>query len=174
MRVQSRRTKVAELLLRGTTNQYEICRQLGMEPGQRTTISRDISAIKEEWKNRTAICLDEHREKELARLDVVIAAAFQGWERSLMDAETREAAKRGEQETARKISRGQAGNPAFLKIVCDCIAQKRAILGLDAEKDQPPPTGNSGDRVRMSVEEVMQADRDVEEYRRGRFGPSVN
>jgi hypothetical protein len=130
VRILSRRSKVADLLLRGTRCQLEICRQLGMEPSQRRTIGRDIAALNEEWKQQAAVSFDEFKGKELARLDMIETAAWKGWERSLLDDEMREAMKEGDKERSRKSVRGQAGDPRFLNIALQCVRERREILGL--------------------------------------------
>ena len=172
LRAQSRRMRVAELILRGVTNQVEICRELGLPPSEQPTISRDIKALREDWRCRTTLALDEVKGEELARLDAVIAAAWLGWEKSLQDAETREASKSDGRETARRTSRGQSGNPSFLRAIIEAIARKCAVLGLDVPPE--PTKGAAKGTPRLSVEDVLQADRDVEEYRRARFGDAGN
>src|SRR5436190_23722016 len=112
LRIMSRRTKVAACILRGTTNQWEILRQLGMEPRQRSTISRDIKAIKEEWKAARVRDLDEALGRELAKLDHLEREAWEAWERS----------KRDERD----------GNHSFLESVLKCIHKRCELLGINA------------------------------------------
>jgi hypothetical protein len=156
VRIAARRSQVAALLLQGVTNQYDIAARLGLPKaaGQRM-VSRDIAAITQEWRGRAALQLDEAKGKELARIDQVEAAAWVGWERSLQNAETTEAAVSGDRKSGKKVSKGQAGDPQFLRVVLDCVAQRRALLGLDAPK-RTEVTGADGEAAAVNVSVSME------------------
>src|SRR5215471_18389236 len=85
LRLESRRLKAAELYLRGTTSLTRIAADLGVHKSQ---ISRDFKIIKAQWRDRYAADLNTAKQRELAKLDGLEAAAWQAWERSCQDAET--------------------------------------------------------------------------------------
>lgn len=135
LQIESRRLKVAELILKGVTAHAEICRRLGMDPGQRSTVTRDVQALNGQWRDRAAAVLDEAKGRELARLDLVEQAAWAAWEKSQQNAETLRARVSGGAQQTEKVSKGQAGDPQFLRVVLGCVEQRRALLGLDPPKE---------------------------------------
>lgn len=128
--IAERRQNVARRYLRGET-QVAIGRALEVDHG---TISRDLAAIRAEWLASSLRDFDAARAQELARIDEVERAAWIGWTKSQESAETLEAVVDGDRRRSRKTSKGQAGDPRFLKVVIDCVNRRCAILGLDAEK----------------------------------------
>jgi hypothetical protein len=138
-RVLSRRTKVAALLLRGTTNQFEIAAKLGMEASQHYTISRDIKAIKEEWRGSALRDFNEARGREIEKLEALEKEFWEAWDRSRVEkvSERTKKNKKGrslayEDETRKEL---RDGNPAFLDGALKCIAKRCELLGLDAPKE---------------------------------------
>src|SRR5579883_2321224 len=136
LRILSRRSKVAALVLQGVTNQYEIAERLGMDrdSGQRT-VSRDLKALREQWREMAVANWCEAKGKELARLDRIEAEAWAAWERSKVDRTSTRAkekkfgrSKSSESEIKREK---RDGDPCWLEVVADCVRQRRAILGLD-------------------------------------------
>src|SRR5262245_52957639 len=82
--ILERRRRVAAAYLRGTP-QYEIARQEGLDKSQ---ISRDLAAVRQEWKLAAIRDFDEHKAEQLAKIDAVEETAWQAWDRSRSDAET--------------------------------------------------------------------------------------
>lgn len=116
--------------------QFEIIAQLGMDPGQRSTVSRDIKAVKEAWRASAVRNFDEAKGQELSKLDLVEKEFWQAWERSKVEkVSTRQRqGKRGEtaaMEAETKKERSD-GDPRFLEGVLRCITKRCEILGLDA------------------------------------------
>jgi hypothetical protein len=136
LRILSRRCKVSELVLRGVTNQFDICQQLGMDSGQRSTISRDLAAIKEQWRKSAVRDFDEAKGRELDKLDLVEKEAWLAWERSKEEGSRKRTTGDGEETTKEK----RDGNPSFLEAVLKCIAKRCAILGLDSPLKVAPTT----------------------------------
>jgi hypothetical protein len=150
LQVASRRAKVAAMILRGTTNQYEIAAKLGMEPENgRRTISYDIAAIEAEWKDKAARVLGAAKGKELDRLDALEAEYWAAWERSKQPRESHKAARRsrpekGAEEATELRKEQRDGNPRFLEGILACIKKRCEILGLNAPVKVAPtsPDGN--------------------------------
>lgn len=149
LQVLSRRSKVAELVLRGVTNQFEICARLGMEPKQQPTVSRDIKAIEEDWRRIAAQQISEARGRELERLDRVEREYWDAWERSKverqstrnrrrrkptqkLDAEGRPLTETEDEDETKKEPRD--GDARFLDGVLACVKKRCEILGIDAPK----------------------------------------
>lgn len=133
IQVEERRTHVASWYLQGVT-QLEIGHRLGLAQSQ---IAYDVKVIRKRWNMDTAINLDAHKMKELAKLDELERVYWDAWRRSL------EIAKRSLTERttggtgeslakARILTIERDGNPAFLAGVEKCIEARRKMLGLDA------------------------------------------
>jgi hypothetical protein len=148
--IAQRRQRTAALYLRGRT-QHEIALELDVNQG---TVSRDLAALREEWKQSSLIDFDEARSRELARIDELERTYWEAWQRSCQDAETRTAetvrSDDGERTKAVKRVEGQSGSPAFLAGVERCIEMRTRLLGLNAplkiaptspDGQQPATTG---------------------------------
>ncbi len=129
-RTLERRKAVAARYLRGEP-QWSIGRALEVS---QQTVSADLAAIRQEWLAACVRDFDQAKAQELARVDEVERAAWQGWAKSQENAETLRAERSQGADKAVKISRGQAGDPRFLKIILGCIERRCAICGIDAEK----------------------------------------
>src|SRR5262245_26672452 len=66
--IESRRTQVAELFLRGVKRQGELARRLSVD---RSTISRDLKVLNARWKESAVRDLDAAKGQELERLDLL-------------------------------------------------------------------------------------------------------
>lgn len=155
-----RQIRVAGLLARNMRN-FEIAEKLGVA---RCTVTQDVKAIRAEYRQVCAATYEEHLEREIAKSEIVERELWKGWRRSCRDAVSVEttitgAAKGGGRTKKTKI-KGQAGNPAFLSHVLDCIALRCKMLGIEkAEKEQTV-------KERREVLEVVIRDReDLEQYR---------
>jgi transposase-like protein len=138
LRLGSRRLKAAEMYLRGTTSLTRIAHELGVHKSQ---ISRDFKIIKARWRDQYTADLNTAKQRELAKIDGLEAAAWQTWERSCQDAETLHSGvlkgrtdKDGnplpDVQKSYKTVHGQTGDARFLELVHTCIAQRCKILGL--------------------------------------------
>src|SRR5262249_12268439 len=85
LRLESRRLKAAELYLRGMSSLTRIAHELGVHKSQ---ISQDFKSIKARLGNQYGADLKAAKQRELAKIDGLEAAAWQAWERSCADAET--------------------------------------------------------------------------------------
>jgi hypothetical protein len=134
--VLKRREHVADLYLKGWT-QVAIAAECGVAQSR---ISVDLAKIREAWLNSAIRDFNVLRERELQRIDRVEREAWAAWERSQQPAQS--AVVTGEDITKRtkKSVHQKYGDPRFLDIVHKCIAQRRAMLGLDMViVDAPPP-----------------------------------
>ena len=109
MQRENDRYQTAKLHIEGQTQQA-IAEVIGVS---RPQIQYDLRIIRGQWREVTALNLDEHRAKELARLDVLEATYWQAWKRSLEPS-------------------GRDGTTAFLDGILRCVDRRCKLLGLDA------------------------------------------
>ncbi len=95
------------------------------------TVCRDIKAARAEWAEHRLLGIDELKANELAKLEAIELAAWQGWDRSCDVAQSKRTKQRGtaapETDTT---ERGQAGNPRFLELAIRCHEKRCELLGL--------------------------------------------
>ena len=138
LRLESRRLKAAEMYLRGTTSLTRIAHELGVHKSQ---ISRDFKVIKARWRDQYAEDFNAAKQRELAKIDSLEAAAWQAWERSCAHAETlhtgvltgrtdKDGTALPDLKKSWKTVKGQNGDARFLELVHTCIAQRCKLLGL--------------------------------------------
>jgi hypothetical protein len=125
--ILQRRKQVAELYLQGWS-QPAIAHQ--MEVSQ-PTICADLKAIRRDWRDSAIRDFDALRDRELQKLDLIEREAWGAWQRSQKPAQSAVVTGEGHEQKARKSMKHQYGDPRFLNLINNCIAQRRAILGLD-------------------------------------------
>lgn len=130
--IAARRERVAALYLSGQS-QHAISLS---EKCDRATISRDLTALRVQWRETAIRDFSERQSEELAKVDRLESEAWAAWERSKANAEIETVEKVGRKKgktTTR--TEGRDGNPAFLAQVERCIAKRCEILGLYAPKN---------------------------------------
>lgn len=147
LQVLERRSRVAARYLRGET-QWQIARAFEVD---QATISRDLAAIRKEWRASAVRDMDEIKARELAKIDEAEAQAWRAWTKSQENAEVLRARVRGNTSETEKVSKGQAGDPRFLDLVLKCVEKRCLILGVYA----PEARGRGSSLV--IVEELVDA-----------------
>lgn len=136
--ILSRRCKVAELLLKGVNNLFEICRRLGMDTNQYRSIQRDIAAIKLDWRASAVKNFNDAVAAELAKIDLAEKEYWDAWHRSCAERQSTRTGRRsqqnGSQDFAEVKKEHRDGNPAFLDGVMKCITRRCELLGINAPK----------------------------------------
>ena len=140
--IQHRRQQVAELYLQGWT-QAAIARELRVSQG---TVSADLSAVRNEWKESRSWDFKETVAIELKKLERVEREAWAAWERSQQPIESTKVVNDGEGKKAEKTVKHQPGDPRYLELVHRCVASRRSLLGLDAPT-RIAPTSPDGDEA---------------------------
>lgn len=105
---EARRQNVVNILLAGISGQAQIASILEQRYDmkvERSTISRDIKAIEDEWRRERVDVINTEKGKDLARLERLIAAH---WQKSL------------------------AGDQGSTTIVLKALGQRATLLGLNA------------------------------------------
>lgn len=123
----NRRKQVSALCLQGWS-QLEIAAHLEVS---QSSISGDLRAIRRDWRDSTIRDFDELRALELRKLDLLEREAWAAWTRSQKPSQSAVVTGEGAHQAARKTMKHQVGDPRFLQQVHQCIAQRRAILGMD-------------------------------------------
>ncbi|QDU44564.1 hypothetical protein Mal52_30480 [Symmachiella dynata] len=142
MQIQHRRQEVAEMYLQGST-QAAIARQLAVS---QATVSNDLKAIRQDWKESGIRDFEEAVGQELHKLQLLEREAWDGWRRSQLSLETTRVTQTGSDKKAEKSSRQQHGDPRFLELVQRTISSRRSLLGLDAPT-RIAPTSPDGDEA---------------------------
>jgi len=145
-----RRQQVAELYVQGW-NQYAIAAHLHI---CQTTVCFDLKALRKEWRESSIRDFDTLRELELKKLEHVEREAWAAWERSQKPLQSAVLNGDGSAARARKTVKNQHGDPRFLEQVQKCVAQRRALLGLDAPTLVAPVTP-SGDPIKLAPDTVV-------------------
>ena len=132
-RIQQERDRVrtSELYLKGWS-QSQIAAEIGVTQAM---ISRNLQICRDEWKEITAMHIDDHKAKELAKIDALEQTYWDAWQRSKDDVETRSSRMvgEGEESSPTKLERivkteNQSGNEKYLIGVQWCINKRCEIL----------------------------------------------
>lgn len=145
-----RRQQVAELYVQGWTQQ-SIAMHLSI---CQATVCCDLKALRKEWRASRLRDFDTLREVELKKLEHLEREAWAAWERSQKPLQSAVLNGEGGAARARKTVKNQYGDARFLEQVQKCIAQRRALLGLDAPTLVAPVTP-SGDPLKLSPDAVI-------------------
>lgn len=154
LEIAQRRRDVAELYIQGWT-QTAIAEKLGI--GQ-PAVCKDLQQIQREWRDSRIRDFDAARELELQKIDRLEREAWAAWERSQKPSQSAEFAGDANNTPKRKRVTNRVGDPRYLLIVHNCIASRRAVLGLDALPALPKddPNDNPTDRASRIVSLVTQ------------------
>lgn len=156
VRMETRRKSAVDLYLQGKP-MWEIAQILGCTAA---TISTDIAAMQAKWKEQAIRSIDEKKNEELAKINRIEEQAWEGWERSCRDAETKTTKiekmpprvptkKDGvsakppkgfklkpvivkEEHTSQ--AKGQSGDTRFLDTVAWCVETRMKVLGILDER----------------------------------------
>ena len=142
IQIERRRQLVAELYLKGWA-QPAIATETGVTQG---TVSRDLKAIRQQWRRSQVRDFDEAVVTELKKIDRLEREAWAGWERSQQPAESTKVTQDGAGKRAEKTVRQQQGEPRYLEQIHRCIASRRMLLGLDAPT-KISPTSPDGEEA---------------------------
>ena len=139
--ILERRARVTEMYLQGVP-QFKIAEALGVSKGQ---ISQDLKKLSQAWKQSAIIDMDEIKQKELSKVDLVEKNAWEAWHRSC-DVKTKKSMKKkgsstklgkalGNEEKEQSFTEEQQiGDPRFLEQIMKCVAKREEILGYGAAK----------------------------------------
>lgn len=137
--------KIKDAYLRGVP-QMEIAEQLGLN---QSTVSRDIATIQQRWRQSVLVDVNEAKQRELERIDVLEREYWDAWNDSRGEHQRSTASKaEGQSSRAQIVKYESAGDPRFLAGVQWCVEQRCRILGLLAAQ-KSEVTGRDGDAIRI-------------------------
>ena len=139
--VRQRRLRVAELATQGRT-QMEIADELGVS---QPTICADLKEIEAQWRQATEAQTAKRIAREIAMIEQVRRAAWQGWARSQQDQERKRVKTTAtpDQDSGVKVERTkerrtQSGDSKMLQTALDCSEMILRTLGAFKTKATPP------------------------------------
>jgi len=180
--LQSRRSRVAELYLKGYRSAQSIADRLGDAEVSRVTVSRDLKVIRREWAAAMVRDFDHALTEELTRIDRIEREAWDEWDRSKT---FREKSKSGskqkpirgvaedgtqQRETAdekfAQLEReGSFGDPRYLERISWCIERRCKLLGLDAPEKREL-SGKDGGPILVKAEALSDDELEADIARR--------
>lgn len=158
--IQLRRKQVAELYIQGWT-QCAIAEKLSVT---QACVCIDLQKLQKEWRESRLRDFDAARELEIQKLDRLEREAWAAWERSQKPSQSAEFGDDTSNTPKKKKVKNQNGDPRFLVVVHQCIASRRALLGLDALPALPKEDTNDNsaertDRVVALVTAIRERER---------------
>ena len=131
--------QITRLYLQGRT-QRDIAEVVGVSQGQ---VNHDLKLIQTRWRESSIMDMNEAKQRELARLDILEREYWAAWEQSKNERtrarqESDGKSKDGKPNVVRATMEREKrdGNPAFLAGVMSCIERRCKLLGLDAPVKQ--------------------------------------
>jgi predicted transcriptional regulator len=136
-----RRLRVAELAAQGRT-QLEIALELGVS---QPTICADLNEIHAQWRQAAEAETADRIAREIAMIEEIRRAAWQGWARSQQDAERKRVKRTAapDQDSGVKVERTkerrtQSGDSKMLQTALKCSEMILRTLGAFKTKATPP------------------------------------
>ena len=129
-----RRRDVANLVHKGWS-QAAIARHLQIPPA---TVSRDLAAMREFWREFPASDFEKVRLEHLQKLDLVEAEAWAAWQRSQEPQRSASLTNGKAGEQSRTSLKHQTGDPRYLREVVRCVAQCHKMIGVQPLEALPP------------------------------------
>jgi len=163
--MEVRRERVTEMILQCMTMRQMIA-QLAEEgiinsetggPWSIETIHNDIQIAKQVWRAGTLRNMEEIKDRELHKIDLMEKEAWGGWYRSkelrqLQIKETRE----GKKSTVSKVPGFHDGDTKFLTLILTCHQRRSEVLGLSAPK-KTELTGKNGAPLALVSQDLSKA-----------------
>jgi hypothetical protein len=145
--VSQRRQRITELYLQGWS-QAAIASELNIA---QSTVSDDVQHVRKKWHESAVKNFDQLRALELQKLAYIEREAWAAWQRSQKPAQSAVVSGEGAGQHTRKSMKNQIGDPRFLQQVNHCIAQRRALMGLDVLPAPNPLEGQPDGTISLEV-----------------------
>jgi predicted transcriptional regulator len=175
-RIAARREKqrqVAELQLQGWS-QPEIAQHLGIS---QSSVSRRLKRFRSELRDATRRIVGDAWAMELERIDRIERQAWKGWQASQQGRRTAQITKNDKAgETSRTALVDQHGDPRYLRVIQQCVAERRVLWGLAPQTPSGSTHGSTISleervaRVACVVEKLRDRDRVADDRRRIKLG----
>ncbi len=137
-------------------SQLDIATELNIS---RSTVSRDLKWLTEQWLTESRVDFDEARARELARINRLELEYWDAWQKSCEDYKEQEiqSSEKPDSKVLVKVAKTQKqnGEPRFLDGVQWCIEQRCKLLGLHhKERLAVELTGENGGPIKSQHAEV--------------------
>jgi hypothetical protein len=162
--------QITRLYLQGRT-QRDIAEVVGVSQGQ---VNHDLKLIQTRWRESSIMDMNEAKQRELARLDILEREYWAAWEQSKnertrarqqSDGKSRDGKPNFVRATMEREQRD--GNPAFLAGVMSCIERRCKLLGLDAPVKQQNLNVNLSDLTDEQLDRLEAGESLEQVMRRG-------
>ena len=137
-------------------------------------IQRDCRILDQRFLDAQVSNVGRRRSMEVAKIDLAEADAWDAWDKSKEDAEVRtlrmrkaEAGAQGQPVDSTIRTEGQSGDPAYLRLVLECIRDRRKLQGTDR-----PERHDFRDFTDWTDEEIDQEIDRLERLERGEGAPA--
>lgn len=127
--------------------QAQIAEQLNLSQAQ---VSRDLKEVQRQWREQTTLNIDEAKQRELERIDVLERTYWEAWRHSREERTKTRTSSKGQDKSASIEKESLTGNPAYLAGVQWCIEQRCKLLGLNAPT-RTEVTGKDGSPVEQVI-----------------------
>ncbi|MEW5804689.1 MAG: hypothetical protein AB1847_21575 [bacterium] len=177
LEIDFRRVELSKLWSQGIHDQMELAKLLSVD---RSTITRDLKVLQEEWKQAAIVNIDTAKGEILAQIQAVKRENWAGWKRSCIEFKSKTIKAKGKKlqeqkdqnarpETAEQIikTEDRTGDPRFLSNVLTCIERECKLLGIDAPVKNEH-TGKSGgpiiiEDIRSAIRQQLKSNPDLVE-----------
>ncbi len=140
-------TLISDMYLKGM-RQVDIAVKTGHS---QSTVSRYINRAIERWQKDQVHNIDAQRTVELEKINNIELEAWNAWERSKSDKETKSKKQTSEDRTEVQYrTESLVGDPRFLQQVQWCINKRCELLGLDAPI-KTELTGKNGEDLNINI-----------------------
>lgn len=127
----------------------------------------DLRFARKKWLKTIQASAEEYLTAEVEKINLIEAEAWEQWERSKLDAETKAIEKDVTGKTTKKTRsiKGQCGDPRYLDVALKCIDKRCRMLKI-GEYTTETSLANAVKAVEVVVTSIEQANRilDYKEY----------
>jgi len=152
-RIVLRRIKVAKYFAQGLT-QLEIGEKVKVD---RSVVSRDLKALEKEWIEAAVDEIAQYKAKEIIKINNMEREAYEAWEKSKREKETKSKKQSGTTEGGRTEvaikTESNFGDTKYFQVVQWCIDKRCKLLGLDSPK-RLEHTGKNGEPIQHEHKSV--------------------
>ena len=120
--------RIAEWYVKGWS-QYRMGQELGIS---KQSVNHQLKNLIKRWREDTALKIDDHKARELAKLNHVEKEYWEAWDKSKEASRTAKQRTDARGETKEIIQTEEVGDPRYLQGVMGCIDRRCKILGVDA------------------------------------------
>ena len=115
-------------------------------------VNYDLREVRKRWRASSVRDFDAHREEQLARLDLIEAAAWREFERSCEDYWKKTVGETAQGDIDKEETGAQTGDPRYMNVILSTVERRCKLLGLDAPT-KVAPTNPEGTKPYQAMSE---------------------